>query len=297
MTSLTAPTPSAIDEADSALPTTDHPTPRHGNGPSRARPVRLASIWLLALGAVVMILTTACTLPGTGGETIDSGVVVPTSPSEPGTSTPVEGAESVDPIWVQASTRAVVTDGSVEVYAAPGGAPMLTLTPTTSFGTTRVLLVEEERNGWLKVRLPIRPNHQTGWIPADRVSVEDVDLAVHIDLQTRTLTVGDGDVALLSTPVAIGTTEHPTPVGTFYITDKLATPDPDGAYGPFAFGLSGYSETLTEFAGGDGQIGIHGTNDPTSIGREASHGCIRVPNAIVEDLADLLPLGTPVHIV
>ena len=79
------------------------------------------------------------------------------------------------------------------------------------------------------------------------------------------------------------------------MTDKLETPNPEGGYGLYAFGLSGYSETLTEFAGGDGQIGIHGTNDPTSIGNAVSHGCIRLPNDIVESLATMVPLGTPVH--
>ena len=292
MTSTFAPSTSTTDETASTVPTPTTAT----SAPTRPFPVRLTSIWLLALGAAVMILTTAC-IPGGGGDTIDSGIVVPATPSEPGDPSTTEPAPSDESTWVDASTRAVLTEGAVDVFADPGGVPMLTLSPTTSFGSTRVLLVEEERNGWVKVRLPIRPNHQTGWIPADRVVVEDLDLAVHIDLQTRTLTVGDGERALLSTPVAIGTAEHPTPVGTFSITDKLETPDPDGAYGPFAFGLSGYSETLTEFAGGDGQIGIHGTDDPGSIGTEASHGCIRVPNDIVQDLADLLPLGTPVHIV
>ena len=51
---------------------------------------------------------------------------------------------------------------------------------------------------------------------------------------------------------------------------------------------------LTEFAGGDGQIGIHGTNDPASIGHDVSHGCIRVPNQVMEELNRILPLGTPV---
>ncbi len=263
------------------------------------RPYRIRILAILVLAAIVMLLTTSCTLAGASGDTIDSGAVVtpdPSTPTAPDPSAQGTMAELTDPAFVDASTRAIVTGGPIDVFDAPGGVGVLTLQQTTAFGTPRVLLVEEERDGWLKVRLPVRPNHRSGWIPAGLAEIEELDLRVHIDLEARALSVRQGDQTLLSTPVAIGTSENPTPIGTFYVTDKLETPDPGGAYGPFALGLSGYSETLTEFAGGDGQIGIHGTDDPDSIGRDASHGCIRVPNEIVEQLAALLPLGTPIHI-
>ena len=80
------------------------------------------------------------------------------------------------------------------------------------------------------------------------------------------------------------------------MTDKLDTQAPSGPYGRYAIGLSGRSEVLTEFAGGDGQIGIHGTNDPSSIGKRVSSGCIRLRNEDIEKLAALLPLGVPVII-
>ncbi len=105
----------------------------------------------------------------------------------------------------------------------------------------------------------------------------------------------DGNV-VLETPVAVGSSDNPTPTGDFYVTDLLDTGNATSAYGPFAFGLSGHSETLSEFGGGDGQVGIHGTNQPSSIGNAVSHGCVRVPNDIVVQLAHSLPLGTPVSI-
>ena len=52
---------------------------------------------------------------------------------------------------------------------------------------------------------------------------------------------------------------------------------------------------LTEFGGGDGQIAIHGTNDPSGIGKDVSHGCVRVLNEVIEQVSKL-PLGTPVYI-
>ena len=48
--------------------------------------------------------------------------------------------------------------------------------------------------------------------------------------------------------------------------------------------------------GGDGRLGIHGTNNPSGIGRRISHGCIRVRNPVIRRMARVLPLGTPVHI-
>jgi lipoprotein-anchoring transpeptidase ErfK/SrfK len=53
---------------------------------------------------------------------------------------------------------------------------------------------------------------------------------------------------------------------------------------------------LTSFAGGDGQVAIHGTNQPGLIGSEVSHGCVRVDNTTITKLARMIPLGTPVRI-
>jgi hypothetical protein len=46
---------------------------------------------------------------------------------------------------------------------------------------------------------------------------------------------------------------------------------------------------------GDG-YGIHGTNEPSSIGRAASHGCVRLRNEDIEKLYDMVSVGTPVYI-
>jgi lipoprotein-anchoring transpeptidase ErfK/SrfK len=51
-----------------------------------------------------------------------------------------------------------------------------------------------------------------------------------------------------------------------------------------------------EFAGGDGQVAIHGTNAPWLIGQAVSHGCIRMRNEAIARLARFLPLGTPVRV-
>ncbi len=82
----------------------------------------------------------------------------------------------------------------------------------------------------------------------------------------------------------------------FYLTELLSQPDLDGGYGPFAVGLSAFSPTLSGFAGGPGQLGLHGTDQPHLVGTDVSHGCLRVTNPVIVHLAHVLPLGTPVEI-
>jgi hypothetical protein len=86
-------------------------------------------------------------------------------------------------------------------------------------------------------------------------------------------------------------------VGDFFLTERLDTGNPGGPYGPWAFGLSAYSDVYTSFAGGPGQVGLHGTNEPTKLGRDVSHGCIRVTNEAITALATELPVGSPITIV
>lgn len=202
---------------------------------------------------------------------------------------------SVEPVDSPAALVAR-SDGEVQVHPGPAAPEDHVLPSTTVFGSPRALLVVEEQDEWLEVALPERPNGSTGWVRADAVELRTVHQSIEIDLEARTLSLFDGGELVTTTPVAIGTSENPTPTGDFYVVDKLAAEDPDGAYGPFALGLSAYSETLSEFGGGDGQVGIHGTNDPSTIGQDVSHGCIRVPNEVVELLNDTLQLGTPVTI-
>ena len=210
---------------------------------------------------------------------------------------------TLDPAGTTDVSRPASTSGLVaraatalEVAPHPGAAPDQELPATTAFGSPRALLVLEEQDDWLLVSLPERPNGSTGWVRRSDVELRQVDEQVVVDLTSRTLTLLDGDEVVLTTPIAVGAADAPTPTGAFYVIDKLATGDPDDTYGPFAFGLSAHSDVLTDFAGGDGQVGIHGTNDPGSIGEAVSHGCIRVPNDVAVVLEERLHLGTPVTI-
>jgi hypothetical protein len=188
------------------------------------------------------------------------------------------------------------TTAPLPVYSRRGDQePLSVLAPTTDFGTTRVVLVTQRHARWLQVRLPIRPNGSTGWVRARDVELRPVTDLVVVDLTARTLTWTRAGVEVIRTAIAVGAPDTPTPTGRFYVTDLLDTPD-GGAYGPYAVGLSAHSDQLTEFGGGDGQIGVHGTSDSSSIGAAVSHGCVRVPNDVITRLATSVPLGTPVTI-
>jgi lipoprotein-anchoring transpeptidase ErfK/SrfK len=117
-----------------------------------------------------------------------------------------------------------------------------------------------------------------------------------VHLGKHRLDVFNGEQRVLRKPVGIGTEATPTPKGRYYVTQLYEPPNPGGAYGPFAYALSGFSEVLETFQGGDPIIGIHGTNRPDLVGQDVSHGCIRLRNAAVTRLAAMLPLGTPVEI-
>jgi lipoprotein-anchoring transpeptidase ErfK/SrfK len=158
------------------------------------------------------------------------------------------------------------------------------------------MLVIDDQQDWLEVLLPARPNESTGWVRADDVRLSRHDYRITVDLDAHRLRVFRGDDAIVDETVAVGTVTYPTPGGRYYTTELLRQPDPGGAYGPYAYGLSGYSEVLTEFAGGDGQLGLHGTNEPESLGTDVSHGCIRMRNEAIELLVEELPLGVPVSV-
>ena len=117
------------------------------------------------------------------------------------------------------------------------------------------------------------------------VSLEDRKLAL----------IEDGQVKKVYT-VAVGKPSTPSPEGSFTIERRVANPTyhhngktvepgPENPVGSRWMGLSkaGY--------------GIHGTNEPTSIGKAASHGCIRMAKADLEEFYTLVSVGDQVEIV
>ena len=148
---------------------------------------------------------------------------------------------------------------------------------------------------WLHIRLPMRPNGRTGWVPRDDLGpLKAVRTMLRVDRASLRATLYRDGRPIWTSPIGVGKASTPTPPGHFWIRSRLHGLGGDPAYGPYAFGTADYS-VLTDWPGG-GVIGIHGTDQPHLIPGRPSHGCIRVPNTAITRLWPLMPVGTPVTI-
>jgi lipoprotein-anchoring transpeptidase ErfK/SrfK len=211
---------------------------------------------------------------------------------------------AIDPPYRRYIATAKGTTAPVTLYDEVGGPPSARTVPNPNENGVVSTFLVEQRNvtddqgtRWLEVDLPIRPNGSTAWVKESDVDISFTDLKVVVSRGEHRLRIEKEGSTILDFPVGIGTTETPTPGGVFYIKELLRPTNPDGAYGPYAFGLSGFSNQITDSDQfGDGVIGIHGTNEPQLVGTDVSHGCIRLRNEDIARLVGLLPLGTPVEI-
>jgi lipoprotein-anchoring transpeptidase ErfK/SrfK len=206
---------------------------------------------------------------------------------------------SGQPVSTDPTTSIVahVKGPSVDVFSTRGAAaPAAHLANPNENGAPLVFLAISYQQDWLEVLLPQRPNGSRGWVREQDVELTAHSYRVRVELGQHRITVWKGTKPILQEPIGVGSNRRPTPTGVYYLTELLRPPNPKGLYGPYAFGISGYSDALTSFRGGDGGVGIHGTNDPSSIGGDSTHGCIRLRNDAITRLANILPLGTPVFI-
>lgn len=127
----------------------------------------------------------------------------------------------------------------------------------------------------------------TTWTPLQR--------RVLVSIPDRKLAVIEGGQVIRTFRVAVGARVSPSPTGDFHVVSRVANPTyyhpgivipagPGNPVGPRWIGLDqkGY--------------GIHGTNDTKSIGKAASHGCIRLRNKDVEQLFTMVKVGDTVEI-
>lgn len=106
---------------------------------------------------------------------------------------------------------------------------------------------------------------------------------IQIDLNKKNLALTSSQLTK-TYPIAIGKPSTPTPTGTWQVVQKVLNPG-----GPFG---TRWMRLSIQWGG----YGIHGTNNPDSIGMAVSHGCIRMYNKDVEEVYHLVPIGTPVSI-
>ncbi|RIW38505.1 LysM peptidoglycan-binding domain-containing protein [Bacillus salacetis] len=109
-----------------------------------------------------------------------------------------------------------------------------------------------------------------------------IPYSIFVSTGQRKLTLRRNGTVVKTYPIAVGKMLTTTPVGEFVIINKA--PNPGGPFGTMWMSLSKKS------------YGIHGTNNPSSIGKAVSKGCIRMYNKDVEELAKTIPVGTRVMI-
>ncbi len=148
---------------------------------------------------------------------------------------------------------------------------------------------------WGMVELPYVWPRTTGWVALAGLQREKTSVRVTVDLSEHRLRVWKHGSLLYSVSAATGTSWTPTPQGRYFVTDRIPF-SAGSSYGTFAFGISGIQPHLPAGWSGGDQLAIHGTNNPSSIGTNASAGCLRVSEWTLARLRPLLRLGTPVLI-
>jgi lipoprotein-anchoring transpeptidase ErfK/SrfK len=271
------------------------PAPDHLVGPSATAGASRHIGWPLRLG---IVLAGAVLVAGGSVLVLSSSASTPSGVSAPPGSASEQPSADAAPTGSGApqypAYAAVARTASVPVLDAPDGTRITELRNPLPSGAPLTFLLQARLPGWVQVQLPTRPNGGVGWVHASDVSLRGLHYALDVEQSTHQLTLLRDSQPLRSFPAATGTGRTPTPNGEFYLKELLQ-PTNTG-YGPYAYGLSGHSTVLNSFDGGDGEIGLHGTSDTTSIGRSTSHGCIRLRNTDITFLAHLLPLGTPITI-
>ena len=243
-------------------------------------------------------LLTVALLAGCGGQR----GAEPAAPSVRGTE---RTTECVEGSFERLETSRVAYGAAVRrravAYAEPGGRALARFgrlnvngVPTV-FGVIGARVDEHCDRMWYRVRLPKKPNGITGWVRARDVYVAKVRTRILVDLSARRVTLFRDGRQVLSTRAAIGSTATPTPLGMYYVNQRLIPSDPTGPFGPGAIGISAFSEVLTGWTQG-GPIAIHGTNRPDLIGHAVSNGCIRIRNDVLRRMFRMSAAGTPVTV-
>ena len=171
-------------------------------------------------------------------------------------------------------------------------------TPLTGQQTVLPILGRRDTptGGWLKVRLAIRPNGTSGWIPRSAGHVVHLAWSIRVDLTNRRLAVRHNRSIVRRMGVVIGAKATTTPSGHFFVVEhvRLRTSwSPTG----WAMALSAFSNILRHYDGGEGQVAIHARGVLAGdIGSASSHGCVRVNDSDAAWLAHHVPNGTPVRI-
>ena len=236
----------------------------------------------LALGAAT---SSGCTISDGGDKTLPAKTSAESSQTAATASSPVDSS---------GAAMGSSTTGSAAFPSAAAGAP--NAAPTSATGTT--------------------PSTASGSVPAGgALSPDSVDVGrrakgdtlppsrmrLEVDLAARKLYVYDGDQRIATQSVAVGSPQWPTQTGQWTVKQVIWNPEwipPDETWAE--------QRTPKKPGAPDNPLGraqlvydpprtIHGTNEPSSIGKNVSHGSIRLPNAVIVALGKQLMEASGAH--
>jgi lipoprotein-anchoring transpeptidase ErfK/SrfK len=129
----------------------------------------------------------------------------------------------------------------------------------------------------------------------DKAAAAPRNRRIIVSIPDRKLALVEDDRVVRVYRVAVGAPISPSPTGEFKVVSRLSNPT---YYHPGVVIPPGRNNPLgTRWIGLDRRgYGIHGTNEPRSIGKAASHGCIRMAKADLEQLFDEVQVGDVVEI-
>ncbi len=246
----------------------------------------------------------ACGAPENGRPSLVDGPTTTTTLPEfgqvlrgPAEAEPIDAVavDDADPT-VDRSIVATAMVPEIEVFAEPDGQITHRMANPTPTNGPLVFLTTTNTRDWHQVLLPVRPNGSSGWVRNTDVALAAHNYRIRVDLEEFRCRVFERGIPIFDAVAGVAANNSPTPGGRYYITELIAPTEPDTVYGSFAYGLSGFSETFETFNGGPGQLGIHGTNSPETLGTAVSSGCVRLHNDDVARLVTYLPLGVPVDV-
>src|SRR2546421_3415626 len=192
----------------------------------------------------------------------------------------------------------VKTGGKVNLHARPNGRVIARVGSRTDFGSPQTLSVAARRGSWLGVINEDVSNGGLAWVKAPGHALKPLrtDVVLRVNIERKRLELVDGNRVERKIPVGVGRPGSPTPKGRFSVTDKLSGRPYGGAYGCCILALSGRQTNVPPGWRGGDRLAIHGTNDPGSIGRRSSAGCLHADARDLRLLMRKVSLGTPVLI-
>ncbi|MCM3616469.1 L,D-transpeptidase family protein [Sutcliffiella horikoshii] len=155
-------------------------------------------------------------------------------------------------------------------------------------GETLNLIAMDYRKTLAEILAANRISNPNIIVPGQRIIIpgipdaETIPYTIEISIANKRLVLKDKGVVIKTYPIAVGRMLYNTPIGDFIIVNRQ--PNPGGPFGVMWLSLSKLS------------YGIHGTNDPSSIGKAVSKGCVRMYNRDVLELSSIVPNGTRVFI-